>query len=179
MAGIASRWEGRLHVIRIRCPVVILHVAGAAGAAGQLVIVVGMALDALQGCVRPRQRKSNRVVAEVCRRPSTCAVACLAGLREGERHVVGIRGLLIIGQVASHAIGGRTFELVVDVAGVALQGRVHARKRKACVLQVIKVDPEPGIKIVTLATGSRKPSGSVARPGRSLIILRVAGIALR
>lgn len=66
MAGIARGGKACLHMVGIGCAVVILHVAGTAGAAGQVVISVDVTLRALQSCVCARERKSNCVVVKSC-----------------------------------------------------------------------------------------------------------------
>lgn len=62
--------------------VVVSHVAVGAGAACQLVVVVHVALTALQICVSERKREANRAVIKVRRLPRAGRVTHLAGLRE-------------------------------------------------------------------------------------------------
>ena len=59
VAGLAGRREVRLNVIRIVRAVVIRHMAQIAGAAGQVVVVVHMALRTLQVRVTIRQRETH------------------------------------------------------------------------------------------------------------------------
>lgn len=97
MARVARRGEGGLHVVRIRGAVVILDVAGTAGAAGQVVISVGVTLRTLQSRVGAGQCKSHRVVVKSCRCPCVGVVASLASLRKVKRDVLGVRGFLVVG----------------------------------------------------------------------------------
>ena len=66
MALLAGLRESRLHVIRIGRALEILQVATDAGRirAGQVVVVVDVALRALHGGVRPGQREARRRVIE-------------------------------------------------------------------------------------------------------------------
>jgi len=81
---LARLWEVRLHVIRIGGAVEIGQVAADAGrvGAGQVVVVVHMALRALQGGMRPSQREAGGRVIEGRVQPAGCAVALLTSLRE-------------------------------------------------------------------------------------------------
>ena len=84
MTLLARLWEVRLHVIRIRGAVEIRQVAADAGrvGAGQVVVVVHMALRALQGGMRPSQREAGGRVIEGRVQPGRGGMALLAGLRE-------------------------------------------------------------------------------------------------
>ncbi len=101
-------------------------------------------------------------------------MAGIARLREVRGDVVGIRGSLIILEVASHA--GRAVQgvVVVDVAIDALPrwNRVHAGQRKPG-RGVIKccVSPEHGI--VARLTGSRE-TGVRHRTGRIVVVRLMA-----
>ena len=159
--------------------VVILHVAAAAGNAGQVVIPVDVTLRARQGRMSARQRKSNRVVVKSCRGPTICGVAGLAGLRKVECDVVGVLSLLIVGQMAPYTIGWSPLELVANVAGSALQRGMHASECEPGVLQMIKVHPEPTVEVVALITSRRETCAGVNRSGGRLEVNCMAGIALR
>ena len=52
-------------------------------------------------------------------------------------------------------------------------------EREPSVLQMIKVHAEPVVHLVALLAGSREACGQMTRPRSSLIVLGVAGIALR
>lgn len=127
--GVANRTvsgELGLYVVWIRCGVVILHVASAACATGQLVVIVHMALGALEICMSVGEREPHGVVVEICRLPCARAVAQLASLREIERNVVGIGGFLIIREMATYASCRSALESVSDMAGSAFQARMHS-----------------------------------------------------
>ena len=66
-------------MIRVRRGLKILQMAGDTGRAGQVVVVVDVAIetDPRRVGVRIRQREANRVVVKRCRLPSDCGVALL------------------------------------------------------------------------------------------------------
>ena len=72
--------------------------AGDAGHAGQVVIVVNVTIGAgaRRDGVQSGERKPGGVVVELRVRPIAGIVALLAGLREARSHVVGICGALEI-----------------------------------------------------------------------------------
>lgn len=133
MAGVTGGRETCLGVIRILRALVVLHVAGAAGPAIQLVIPVQVTLRTRQRSVRAGQGETGLRVVESSISPRGCVVAGLAGLREPRLHVVGILGALIVLQMARHA--SRIFQVVIpiDVALFAWGSRVRTGQREACV----------------------------------------------
>lgn len=180
VASLAGLGESLLHVIGIICVLEILQVATHARRIRQVVVIVDVALRALHGGVRAGQSESHCTVIEAGGNPCRRGVTLLAGLRESRLHVVGIRRALEIFQMAAHAGCRRTFELIIDVALVALQRRVRADQGKAGVLQMVKIDSEPVVhRRVALFAGSRESRGGVRRTGCVLVIGGVAGIALR
>lgn len=126
VALLASGGEFGLRMVGIGRAVVILHVAGVAGVAGQVVVPIHVTLGALQAGMAASQRKSDRTVIEVRRLPRVRAVAGLTSLRKIQGDVVGVLRFLIVGQVAAHAIGWRSFELVAYMAGGAIQSGVNS-----------------------------------------------------
>lgn len=112
------------------------------------------------------------------RNPGGGRVAVLASLRHSHRGVVGIVRLLIIRHVASRAIRRSSLESPADVTGRALQGGMHPGQSEARELQVIELHIEPRHHVVTFLAGGREPRADVARPGRLLEVLGVAGVAL-
>ena len=129
MALLASLREARAHVVRVGGALEILQVAAHASRvrAGQVVIVIHMALHALHAGMGARQRESSRGVIEVRTVPRGGVVTLLAGLRETRSDVVRICGRLEVFQVAAHTRGYRQVVIVVDVALRALQGSMRAR----------------------------------------------------
>ena len=97
VASLTGLWKLSLHVVRIGRGLVILHVAGHAGGCRQVVVSVHVALRTRQRLVCSGERKSDRAVIKSRRLPHGCVVAGLAGLRKGQRDVIGIRTLLIVG----------------------------------------------------------------------------------
>jgi len=174
--------EPRTHVIRIRRTLEIFHVAADAIRirACQVVVVVDVALGALQSGMRAGQRESGRGVIESRSRPRRGVMALRTSLREAGLYVIRIGSALEILQVAADASRIRTREVVVvvDVALRALHGRMRARQREAG-RGVVEIRVRPRGRVVTLLTGLREPGLYVVRTGRSLEILQVAVDARR
>jgi hypothetical protein len=141
MAGLAGLRKTALHVIGIGRALIILQVAGDAGGGGQVVIAIHMALRALHRGMRAGEREADRIVIKRCRLPGHRAMAGLAGLRHTQRHVVGIRGLLIIRQMATDAVGRRAGEFSSNMARVAFECGVRTGQGKAREFQVIEFCP--------------------------------------
>jgi len=110
----AVRRKTRRYVVRIRCFLVILHVAAHARSVGQLVVAVDVAVAALQLGVGARDRETYRSMIETRRLPCGRAVAVLACLRETERNVIRICGFAEIRRVTPDTIGGRPFVLATS-----------------------------------------------------------------
>lgn len=162
-------WIGRRVVVR--------HVTGTACSAGQVVVAVDVALRALQIRMAAGQRESGGAVVEIRRLPGSCVVAALASRREIKRHVVRIRGLLVIGQMAPDARGRRVLELIVHVAGGAFQGGVCSCQRVPGIFQVIEAYAKPVVESMALLAGGRKPRGKMAGRDGGLKVFGVARIA--
>ena len=111
--------------------VVIGLVAVDAGAAVQAVIVVGVALRALQVHVRARQGETGGCMIKRCTQPIGGGVAQGAILREPRRLVRGICGAVVSGQVTVDAGAACQAVIVVDVALRALQVHVRAGQSEA------------------------------------------------
>lgn len=82
MAGIAGLGKTAGNMVRIGCALEILKVASHAGAAGQPVIAIDVALRALQRAVRPGEGKSRRSVVEAGSQPGSGRVATVTRLGE-------------------------------------------------------------------------------------------------
>ena len=121
-------------MIRIRRALIVLQVASHARAAGQVVIVVDMAIGALsrRDGVGACERESCAVMVEGRVQPRAGVVALITSLRKIRAYVIWIRRALIIFQVASHASCAGQVVIVVDMTIGALSRRdgVHARKRE-------------------------------------------------
>lgn len=131
MADRAIHRERSLHVVRISRAVVIRHMAQIAGAAGQVVVVVHVALRALQIRVAVRQGEAHRIVVERRLQPRNRVVTGLARSWESRRSVIRVVRAVVIRHVTQ--IAGATGEVVVvvDVALRALQVRVAIRQRES------------------------------------------------
>ena len=99
MAHRAVNRESRLYVVWTGGAVVIRHVAQVAGATGQVVVVIHVALGALQVRVPIREQESRRGVIEHSRNPGGRVVTYLARSRKSRRHVVGICRAVVVGHV--------------------------------------------------------------------------------
>jgi len=115
-------------VIGISRALEILQVAACASRvrAGQVVVVVDVALCTLDGRMCAGQREAGSRVIEGRIQPAGCGVALLTGLRESRTDVVRIGRALEILQVAACASRVRAGQVVVvvDVALRALHGRM-------------------------------------------------------
>ena len=175
VALLAILREAARNVIRIRGPLVIVQMAGHATRvrAVQRVVVVDVALRALQGRMRAGQRESGSRVIEGRSIPGRRIVALRAGLREIRLHVIRLGRTLEILQVAGHA--GRAGQIVVAVHVTlrALNGGVRAGERESGVV-VIEGRRRPRGRVVALLASLRESAGNVIRVGRALKILQVA-----
>lgn len=115
------RGEVSCDVTGIRGSLKILQVATDAGRAGQIVVIVNVAIDALsrRHSVSTRQRESNRTVIEIRIQPGIGAVARGARRREASLRVVRIAGRLEVIQVAGNALGRHRLELALGCTLVA------------------------------------------------------------
>lgn len=131
VAQLASLGKSRLRVIGVRRPLEILQVAGDAGRAGQVVVIVDVAIATLsrRHHVRSGEGKIYQRMVEVRRLPRHRAVALLAGLRKICRNVVGIARSLKVLQVAGHAGRAGQIVVIVDMTIRALPRRYSVRSR--------------------------------------------------
>ena len=105
VALLAGLGEPRLYVIGIRGALEVRQVATGTGGirAGQVVVIVHVTLHALHRRMRAREGETGGRVVKVRPIPGSRAVALLAILGEAARHVIWIRGPLVILQVAGDA----------------------------------------------------------------------------
>ncbi len=113
--------ESSRHVVRIGGAAVILLMAAIAGCRQAGVVVVHVALRALDAGMRARERKCRLGMIEGCRHPRRGRVADLAGLWDPRGRMVRIRRALVILQMARHARSRRQIEVSVRVALIAPQ----------------------------------------------------------
>ena len=122
--------------------------------------------------VIPRQRESRAGVIEGRIHPVGGVVTGIASLREVRRDVVGVRGALVILQVAAHASRSVQAVVVVDVtigAG-ARRNRVQAGECETCA-RMVEGSVHPVGGVMACIAGLREVRGDVIRIGGSLIIL--------
>ena len=142
-----------------------------ASGAGQVVIVVNVAIDALarRHGMRTGQNESGRGVIELSISPGHGIVTLLAGGREsGMRHRR--RRRVVVGLVATDTGGRGDVVIVVDVT-IRAQARGHGvrtRQNEAC-RRVIELPVGPGHRVVTLLARSRE-SCMRHRRGRRVVV---------
>ena len=126
-------------MIRVCRGLKILQVAGDAGDAGQVVVVVDVTVetDARRIGVRIRQREADGRVIEFCVRPTICAVALLATDRETRGHMVWAGGGLVVRRVAGIALGRKPLKLPCGsalVTSLTVCRGMRADERKAILM---------------------------------------------
>jgi len=146
--------------------------------AGEVVVVIDVALHALHRGVRPRQREPGGGMIEDRARPGRGVMALGARLRESRSHVIGIRGALEILQVATHASRVSTCQtvIVVDVALYALHGGMSPRQREAR-SRVIKRGPGPSRTVMALRAVLRESRTHVIGIRGALEVFQMAANA--
>ena len=175
VALLAGLREIRRHVIRVRRALEILQVTRHAGGAGQVVVVVDVAIraEAWRHGVRAGQNESGGGVIEVAIGPGHRVVALLAGCREsGMRYRCGRR--VVVGLVATDAGGRGEVVVVIDVAirAEARRHRVRTAQRETGGA-VVEGCVQPTRSAVALFAGLREIRRHVIRVRRALEILQV------
>jgi len=178
MAQGAIGWKSSLGMVRIRSAVEVFLMASHAGCRRSCILVVGVALDAGQGCVVSGQCKTGFAVIEGCALPTGGAVAGRAVLREPCGGMIRVLGVVEIRQVAGHALCGSSREDVVHVALRAVDGGVRACQRELR-LAVVEGGSQPtGGGVAGLAILRKTGCGMVGVAG-AVKIREMAGDALR
>jgi len=181
--GVADRAIGRKtcgHVVgigRSREVGLMTAIARRVGA-GQAVVVIDVALGALQRGVRTGQRKARAGVVERCSRPTGGGVALRAIGGEAARHVVGIRGACEVGLMAAIArrVGAGQAVVAIDVALLALQRGVRASQGEAGG-RVIERRARPGSVVVALQAVGGEPCLNVIGIRRTVVVRLMASDA--
>ena len=132
-------------MIRVRCFLEILQVTSHARDAGQSVVVVDVAINALAGRngVRVGQRESDRSVIELGIQPVVGAVAVVATGGEHRGYVVRKRRLLELGRMTGITLRRHRLEFAVRgtlVASIAIYGRVGAGQRETIIVLLNLLD---------------------------------------
>ncbi len=139
MALIAGLRKVSRDVIRIRRALIVLQVAGHAGSAGQVVVVINMAIgaQARRYRVSSAEREPDRVVIKSCVQPRIRSMTIGARRGEGSRDVAGIIRRLEVGRMARVALCRHRLELAgrsALVAGIAIDRRMRSGQREAVVV---------------------------------------------
>ncbi len=173
VAGHAVMGKIIAHMIGIRRGFEILPVAGIA-IRSDIGVTAGVAFLAIQGFVRPLQRKIRLAMVKGGRRPVVLRVAGHAIVGEIPRLMVGVldgRKLLLMAAVT---IPRQSGHLVVDVATDAFQPGVGALQREAAALGMLKSRSLPfGFVMAELALRGKGGSG-VRRQRRRLVVTAMA-----
>ncbi len=101
-------------------------------------------------------------------------MALFASLRKSSLHVIRIRGVLKVLQMARYARRVGDVVVAIDMAFRTLQCGVRAGKREACVV-VVEGGVEPCCRSVALLTRGGESCLHVIRVGGRFVILDVAG----
>ena len=181
MALLACLGEVGSHVIRVGRALVILQVTGHAGGAGQVVVVIDVAIRALarRYRMRPGQHEPGGGVVELAIAPLHGVMTLLAG---GGKSCMGHGcscGVVIV-LMATHARRARDVVVVVYVTVGAL-----ARRNRVCTGQrepgfrVIELSRLPGRSVMARFASLRKSASHVVGVRGVLEILQVARNASR
>ena len=152
MADVALLGQVGRNVVGVVCTLKVFEVATHAGGAGQVVIVVGMALTALHIGMGAGERPSGSRVIEGCGSPIRSAVADFTLLGEAAGHVIRIVGALIVLEMAAYASRGADAVVAIGMTLAALH--------------------------IGMGSGQGPPGGRVIEGGGSPIRSAVARLAL-
>lgn len=180
MALLASLGKVGLGVIRLGRTFVIVQMAGHAGSAGQVVVVVDVTLCTRQRRVCSRKRKAGVVVVERRIGPGNRVVTLIAGLRETLLHVARVVRVVEVCQVATDAWGIGAGQSVV-VVHVTLRtkdlGMRPSERPASC--RVIERCAGPGRSVMALLASGREAHLGVRRAVGPVEVVLVATDALR
>jgi hypothetical protein len=139
VALLAGLRETPCGVVRIRGALEIFQMAGSAGRAGQVVVVVDMAIEAYAGrigvCIR--EREAGACMVEFGVQPRVRPVATFARRGETGGHMVRVGCCLKVVRVARVALGGEPLKLsrgCAFVARFAVNSRVRTDQRKTILM---------------------------------------------
>ena len=170
--------ESCLPVIGVVGLGVVRQMAGDTRRVRQFVISVDVALRTLQRRMRAGQSPSGLAVVELCPGPGRRAVASVAGSGESGLGMIWIRGAVVVLHVTGAASSTGQLVVPVHVALRARQTGVCSGERKARA-GVIETRIAPIHRAVANLTGLRYPSLHVIRISGALVLLQVAGHAIR
>ncbi len=119
-------------MVRIRCAIEIVQMAGDAGGAVEAVVPVHVALRTLQRGMRAGQREPCGRVIERCPGPGDGRMAGIASSWKPGRRMIRIRRSLVVGHVAGRTSSSRQVVVPVHMTLRALQARMGAGEREPC-----------------------------------------------
>lgn len=156
MALLAGLRHVGLYVVRLRSALEVPEVAIYADrvGAGQVVVVIDMAVRAWRRHVSARQRETGCRVIEIRSCPVRGGMALLTGLRDAGLGVVRVIGFVEVRKVATDAGSVGDGVVVVDVAGFAADGSVGTGQRPT-LRRVAKVDVGPLSGVMAHRAGRR------------------------
>ncbi len=168
VASLASLREAPCDVVRIRGALEIFQVAGSAGRAGQVVVVVDMTIEAYAGRigVRIREREADACMVEFCVQPGVCPVAIFARRGETGGHMVRVGCRLKVVRVARVALGREPLKLsrgCAFVARFAVNSRVRTDQRKTILMVAYRLhsnSPTPN-RVTRFAIRTELPTVNV------------------
>ena len=177
----AVSWEACGNVCRVVSAREVSMVAAIAGSGKRTgIVIVGVAQCTGHSRVCPRQRERSVVVVERRACPRRSVVALRAVGRELSGKVRRVRGVVVIGLMATYA-GVRQRAVIAGCRGVALRarhGRVEAGQRERSVV-VIEGRRGPAGCVVALRAIGWEVAGHVRRIIRTREVSLVAAVAGR
>ena len=174
MASLASSWKSSRLVVRICGAVVVLHVTGVAVSRNIDVVVVHVALVAGHGRVRASERELRLIVIEGCGNPRRRVVAHFTLLRESYLCVIGVVGVVEVGQMTGHTRRVCQFVISVNVTLRTLQRGMGTRQSPSS-LAMVELCPRPGRRAMASVAGSGKSRLRMIRIRGAVVILHVTG----
>lgn len=176
VAGLTVLREPPRDVIRIRSALEILQMAGSAGRAGQVVVIVDMAVEAnaRRIGVRIRERETDAGMIEFCVQPGIRPMTSFARRRETGGHMARVGCGLKIIRVARVALRGKPLKLsrrCAFVARFAIHSRVCADQRKPILVIAYRLyRNRPTLDRVTrFALGAELPAVKIGMAVRTLL----------
>jgi hypothetical protein len=119
------------HMVRVRWLGELCCVAWITVGECQCVIVVDVACSARRGCMHAGQGKACRAMVKLCRTPRGGCVTLQAIRTEGPGNVLGINGVVEVGEVAVDAICGQRSILAIGMALGTWHRQMRTRKRES------------------------------------------------